>query len=75
MRQKGKKRARKGQEKILALIKSNPYISISSIAEVCGMSIKTTRNLIDELRKAKLLERIGPDKGGYWKVLSEDTED
>ena len=39
------------------------------------MSIKTTRNLIDELREDKLLERIGPAKGGYWKILSEDTED
>lgn len=33
------------------------------------MSIKTTRNLIDELREGKQLERIGPAKGGYWKVL------
>ena len=29
----GKKRARKGQEKLLALIKENPYISISSKAK------------------------------------------
>ena len=33
------------------------------------MSVKTIRNLIDELREDHLLERIGPDKGGYWKVL------
>ena len=75
MRQRGKKRARKGQEKLLALIKANPYISISSIAKECGMSVKTIRNLIDELREDKLLERIGPAKGGYWKVLSDDTSD
>ena len=71
--EKGKKRARKGQEKLLALIKANPHISVSSIAKECGMSIKTIRNLIDELREDKLLERIGPAKGGYWKVLSEET--
>ena len=73
--EKGKKRARKGQEKLLALIKVNPHISVSSIAKECGMSIKTIRNLIDELREDKLLERIGPAKGGYWKVLSEETND
>ena len=73
--EKGKKRARKGQEKLLALIKVNPHISVSSIAKECGMSIKTIRNLIDELREDKLLERIGPAKGGYWKVLSEETSD
>ena len=73
--EKGKKRARKGQEKLLALIKTNPYISISSIAKECGMSVKTIRNLIDELREERLLERIGPAKGGYWEVLSEETRD
>lgn len=31
--EKGKKGARKGQEKLLALIKENPYISISSKAK------------------------------------------
>ena len=73
--EKGKKRARKGQEKLLALIKANPHISISSIAKECDMSVKTIRNLIDELREGQLLERIGPAKGGYWKVLSEETRD
>ena len=66
---KRSKRARKGQEKLLALIKTNPYISISSIANECGMSVKSIRNLIDDLREDRLLERVGPDKGGYWKVL------
>ena len=28
------------------------------------MSVKAIRNLIDELREDKLLERIGPAKGG-----------
>lgn len=37
------------------------------------MSVKSIRNLIDELREDKLLERIGPAKGGYWKVLSEEN--
>ena len=72
--EKGKKRARKGQEKLLALIKADPYISVSSIAKECGMSVKTIRNLIDELREDRLVERIGPDKGGYWKVLSEASD-
>lgn len=40
-----------------------------------GDSVETIRNLIDELRKGKLLERIGPNKRDYWKVLSEDTEE
>ena len=39
------------------------------------MSVKTIRNLIDELREDKLIERIGPAKGGYWKVISEETSE
>ena len=73
--EKGKKRARKGQEKLLALIKANPHTSVSSIAMECGMSVKTVRNLIDDLREDRQLERIGPAKGGYWKVLSDETSD
>ena len=52
-------RARKGQEKLLALIKENPYISISSKAKECGMSVKTIRNMIDELRNSHLVNTSG----------------
>lgn len=64
----------KGKKNLLAPIKANPYISVSSIAKECGMSVKTIRNLIDELREDRLVERIGPDKGGYWKVLSKASD-
>ena len=67
--EKGKKRARKGQEKILEIIRQDPYISVSSIAEQCEMSVKSVRNLIDGLRADDILARIGPDKGGYWEIL------
>ena len=52
------------------MIKENPYISVASIASECGVSSKTARNMIDELRENNMLVRIGPDNGGYWKVLS-----
>lgn len=69
--QNGQETTQKGQEKIIALIKDNPYISVSTLAEECEISIKTVRNIIDELRTRGVIERIGPDKGGYWKVLVE----
>lgn len=67
--EKGKKRARKGQENILALIEENPHISITSIASKCGLSAKTVRNIINDLRNNNILIRIGPDRGGYWKII------
>ena len=65
----GKKRARKGQEIIVSIINKDPYVSIAAIAQESGLSVKTVRNLINEMRKDKLLVRIGPDKGGYWQLL------
>ena len=58
-----------GQEKILEIIRQDPHISVSSIAEQCEMSVKSVRNLIDGLRADNILARIGPDKGGYWEIL------
>lgn len=69
--ERGKKRARKGQEKILEIIRQDPHISVSSIAEQCKMSVKSVRNLIDGLRADNILVRIGPDKGGYWEIQKE----
>ena len=65
----GKKKARKGQENIVSIIEADPYVSIASIAHESGLSVKTVRNLIDEMRKDNLIVRIGPDKGGYWQLL------
>ncbi|MCI6428121.1 MAG: winged helix-turn-helix transcriptional regulator [Rikenellaceae bacterium] len=65
----GKKRARKGQEKIVSIIEADPYVSIAAIACESGFSVKTVRNLIEEMRKDNLIVRIGPDKGGYWQLL------
>lgn len=31
--------------------------------------------VIKNTGESKLLKRIEPDKGGYWKVLSENTEE
>ena len=59
-------RARKGQEKLLALIKENPYISISSKAKECGMSVKTIRNMIDELRNSHLVNTSGVRSEILW---------
>ena len=63
------KRARKGHEKILALIEDNPTVSIPVLAKESGLTVKMVRSIIDELKADNLLERVGPAKGGYWKVL------
>ena len=49
-------------------MRSNPSITIAELCEILGLSDKGVRKNIDKLKQAGLLTRIGPDKGGYWKV-------
>jgi ATP-dependent DNA helicase RecG len=34
-----------------------------------GLSVKGIEKNIRLLKKEGLLDRIGPDKGGYWKII------
>ena len=70
--EKGMKRAQKGHEKILVLIKENPKISIPVLAKECGMSVKAMRLLLDKLKAENIVARIGPNKGGYWAIFNKD---
>ncbi len=54
---------------ILALVQRNPSISRRAIAIRLGLSEPTVRYRLDRLRGTGRLERIGPARGGRWKVL------
>ena len=54
--------------KILTLLSENPKMSIPELASALNMSVGGIRYQIDKLKKSGALERIGADKGGYWKV-------
>jgi len=54
--------------KILTLINENKTITREQLAEKTGLTIDGIKYHIKELTKKGILERIGPDKEGYWKV-------
>ena len=58
----------KSREKILALMKGNGQITTEEMAISLNLSIKGIEKNIRSLKKSGLIERIGTDKGGYWKV-------
>lgn len=66
---KSVKRSEKKSEKILELIKSNELITISEIAGIIGISGRSVERNLQKLQLAKKLLRVGPDKGGKWKVI------
>lgn len=63
------KTTQKTTQKILAMLKESPYISRSKIAEVLGdITEDGVKYHLNKMKKAGVIERIGADKGGYWKV-------
>jgi predicted HTH transcriptional regulator len=56
------------QQKIIDSILENPYINIKDLSLFVGISKRKTEVNIAKLKTKGLLERVGPDKGGYWKV-------
>ena len=56
------------EEKILELIKRNQKITYSKLSKQLSVTRMTIIRDIQTLKAKGLIERIGPDKGGYWKV-------
>ncbi len=55
-------------ESIIQLIRDNAYITVPEIAEQVGKAQATVYRHIITLTDAKMLERIGSRKKGYWKL-------
>lgn len=60
----------KTREKIINAIAGNKEITSSSLAILLGISEKGIEYHLQKLKNEKKIERIGPDKGGYWKIIS-----
>jgi predicted HTH transcriptional regulator len=56
---------------ILELIEDNPTISFDELSEKIGISRRAIIKNTNKLKQLGLLKRIGPDKGGYWKINKE----
>ena len=64
----------KTTEKIIRLMKANPYITNKELAEVCGITEDGVYWNTKKLKKNNRIRRIGGDKGGYWEVIENGTE-
>ena len=66
--QKGREKATKSREKIVALLSEDGKLSATTLAEKIGISAKSAEKHLANLKADGTIERIGPAKGGYWKV-------
>ncbi|MDD5528683.1 MAG: ATP-binding protein [bacterium] len=70
--EKSQKSPRKIPDKyriIINTIKENPQLSRKELSIQLNETEETIQSRLRKLVKEKIIKRIGPDKGGYWKVL------
>ncbi len=59
----------KTQKDILVLLRSDGSLAFPQIAQALGKSESAVERAVKALRQEGWLERVGPAKGGVWKVL------
>lgn len=64
----------KTEENILQILSSEPGITQPALAAKIGLSEGGVRYAIKDLKKKKMIERVGPNKGGYWRVSAGSKE-
>lgn len=58
----------KDEELVLRLLRENPNLTASKIAELINKNSRTIQRITNELKEKNLIERIGGTRG-YWKVI------
>lgn len=58
------------EKKIIQLLSENPSVTSTRLAELLGLHRATVMRNLNRLKEKGLLERVGSDKTGYWKIIS-----
>ena len=58
----------KNSTRILQILSAHPRYTTADLADMLQISAKGVEKHLSKLKKAGSLLRIGPDKGGWWKV-------
>ena len=53
----------------MELIIENPRVTIPELAESLSITERAIEKQIRKLREENKLQRVGPAKGGHWKIL------
>lgn len=57
------------QKRILETLQTNPKASRSELAKIIGITEDGIKKQLAKLKEIGKIERIGPDRGGYWNVI------
>ncbi len=58
------------QKEILTLIKNKPSITREELSEKLGINSSAIQKHLERLKQNGILKRAGPDKGGYWEIVT-----
>ena len=56
------------QNRIVEIMRDNPQITISELSKIIGMNNSGIKKNIAKLKEDGVIERVGSDKSGSWKV-------
>ena len=57
------------KEKIIELLRNNPYITQKEMREALGLSQGGIEYQIRNLKQDGVIKRVGGDRGGHWEIL------
>ena len=50
-------------------IRENPYIIQEELSNIIGISTRAIAKIIKNLKDRGIIERVGSNKKGYWKII------
>jgi len=59
---------------VFNLITQNNKITAVEISELLNISLSTVKRKIKKLKEKNIIERVGSDKTGYWKIIKNDNK-
>ncbi|GHT47423.1 hypothetical protein AGMMS49965_25470 [Bacteroidia bacterium] len=57
------------QNKVLEIIAANKNISARQLSDLLNTTDRTIEREIKKMREMNIIERIGGDRGGHWKII------
>ena len=59
----------KTEQAVYNLLVLNQNYTRAELAEATSKTVRTIQRVLDFLKSKELIERVGSDKSGYWKIL------
>ena len=57
--------------RLLTLLTEDPGYTTTQLADKMGVTRKAVSGYLKALREMRIIERVGSDRKGYWKILSD----